>query len=82
MRGVAQCRLFLCLNRWLTCMNCCRMFTALHRPQSEYDAPAPFAMPSYASVMGQFNHVRDSEDGDACVPRTRVVLNLTIVIVI
>ena len=35
----------------------CRMFTALHKPQSEYDAPAPFAMPSYASVMSQFNQV-------------------------
>lgn len=34
-----------------------RMFTALHRPNGEYDAPAPFAMPSYASVMGEFNHV-------------------------
>lgn len=33
-----------------------QMFTALHRPQSEYDAPAPFAMPSYASVMGDFSH--------------------------
>ena len=33
------------------------MFTALHRPTGEYDAPAPFAMPSYASVMSQFNHV-------------------------
>lgn len=31
------------------------MFTTLHKPLSEYDAPAPFAMPSYASVMGQFS---------------------------
>ena len=35
----------------------CRMFTALHRDQSEYNTTAPFAMPSYQSVMGDFNHV-------------------------
>jgi hypothetical protein len=34
------------------------MFTALHRQPTEYDAPAPFSMPSYKSVMGDFNNVR------------------------
>ena len=35
------------------------MFTALynHKSQSEYDAPAPFRMPSAASVMGDFHQV-------------------------
>jgi len=33
------------------------MFTAL-KPLSEYDAPAPFRMPSYASVMGDFHKVQ------------------------
>ena len=45
-----------------------QMFTALHRPQSEYDAPAPFAMPSYASVMGDFNHVRFHPPVPQCAP--------------
>ena len=61
-RGGPTSILLLRVNNRLTYMFPGRMFTALHRPQSEYDAPAPFAMPSYASVMGQFNHVRDSED--------------------
>ena len=34
------------------------MFTALHRERSEYDTIAPFQMPTYQSVMGQFHKVR------------------------
>lgn len=35
-----------------------QMFTGLRKQLGEYDTPAPFAMPTAASVMAQFHQVR------------------------
>jgi len=43
------------------------MFTALHRQPTEYDAPAPFSMPSYKSVMGDFSNAASTYESKAPV---------------
>ena len=58
----ALCNVLLFSVTWLfvsdhKCCEQCRMFTTLHKDDSEYGSTAKFSMPSYKSVMNQFSQV-------------------------